>query len=137
MEEVKRMNFCRCNCSAVSVIAAVFLGVVTAFLQITGVITVTTAFLWVLFGIAVGYLAVLLVADRFRGDDGCQCRCTLLDGVLTGALGTILFSVVLLAVGIVATSVISAILSGLLLFFFTLLIASTAQYIRCLADCNE
>lgn len=131
------MDFCRCNCSAVSVIAAVFIGVVTAFLQITGVVTVTTAFLWVLFGIAVGYLGVLLATGTRQDTEGCPCRCRLLGSILAGILGTILFSVILLAVGVVATSVISAILSGLLLFFFTLLIASTAQYIRCLAQCDE
>lgn len=51
---------CRCSCTAVALIVSAILGVLAAFLQITGVITVTTAFLWVALGIAVVYL-------------GCRC----------------------------------------------------------------
>ena len=47
---------CRCNdqngCVGLSVIAAVVVGIVTAFLQLTAAITVTPAFLWVVLGIA-------------------------------------------------------------------------------------
>jgi hypothetical protein len=63
--------------------------------------------------------------------------CAALQTVLTGILGTVLVSVVLLAVGIVATSVISALLIGLTAGFFTLMIAGSACFARCLADCEE
>lgn len=126
---------CKCSCTLATVIAAVIIGVIAAFLQITGVITVTAAFLWVVFGIAIVYLAVLAVTAGLRrrtDNDGC---CGPVNTLLVGILGTILFAVILLAVGIVATSVISAILVGLLLFFFTLTVGGTACYVRCLTDC--
>lgn len=44
------------DCIALSVIASVIIGVVAALLRITGVIATTPAFLWVVFGVAVGYL---------------------------------------------------------------------------------
>jgi hypothetical protein len=113
------------------------LGVLTAFLQITGVITVTTAFLWVAFGIAVVYLGVLALASGLaRCQEGSSCRCTALNALLAGILGTILLSLIPLSVGIVATSVISAILVGLLLFFLGLALISTACYVRTLAGCE-
>lgn len=128
---------CRGTCTTAAVIAGAIIGVLAAFFQITGVITVTTAFLWVVFGIAVGYLGVLLIAAALtRREERRECTCTALNTLLLGILGAILFAVVLLAVGIVATSVVSAILVGLLLFFFTLTLAGTACYVRCLADCG-
>lgn len=133
------MNFCvnfRCSCTVGAVIASLIIGVLTAILQITGVITVTTAFLWVTFGIAVVYLGVLLVAAALaRRTERMGC-CTPLNALLAGILGTILFAVVLLAVGITATSVLSAILVGLLLFFLSLIFTATACFIRCLTDCT-
>ena len=130
----------RCGCVLWAVIAAAIIGVLTAFFQITGVILLTTAFLWVVFGIAVVYLGVLtgagVIAARTESCV-CRCRCDTIGAVLVGILGTILFSVILLAVGIVATSVVSAILAGVLLFFAALMIGATACYVRCLNGCDE
>ena len=100
-------NF-RCTCTLLAIVASLILGVVSAFLLITGVITVGVAFLWVALGIAVVYLGVLLVATALarRTPEGC-CLCTGLNVLLTGILGTALFGTVLLAVGITATSAIS------------------------------
>ena len=129
---------CRCTCTAWAVIASAVIGVLTAFLQITGVITVTPAFLWVAFGIAVVYLGILVVAAALAGcPERSACRCTALNALLTGILGTILLSLILLSVGIVATSVISAILVGLLLFFLTLMLSSSACYVRVLSGCEN
>ena len=129
---------CKCGCQLAAVIAGVIVGVVTAFLQITGVITVAPVFLWVTLGIAVVYLGVLVMAAALSGrGEATVCLCTSLDALLIGILGTVLLSVVLLAVGIVATSILSAILVGILLFFFTLTLASTACLVRSLANCSH
>ena len=128
---------CRCSCTGVALIASAILGVLAAFLQITGVITVTPVFLWVAFGIAVVYLGVLVVASALAAcPERSVCRCTALNALLAGILGAILLSLILLSVGIVATSVISAILVGLLVFFLGLALISTACYVRALAGCD-
>lgn len=128
---------CKCGCTAAAVIVSAIIGVLTAFFQITGVITVTTAFLWVVFGIAVGYLALLVLGTAWdRRGETSSCQCTALNAVLAGILGSILLAVVLLAVGIVATSVVSAILVGLLLFFFSLTLAGSACLVRTLTGCG-
>ena len=129
---------CRCNCTLFAVIAAIIVGVLAAFFQITGAITVTAAFLWVALGIAVGYLAVLVIASAFsRRRESDICKCSALNTLLVGILGTILFAVVLLGFGIVATSVVSAILVGLLLGFSALTIVATACYVRASAECSD
>ena len=48
-----------------------------------------------------------------------------------------IFAAILLAVGVVATSVVSAILVGILVFFLTLIFGNTACYIRCLTACDN
>lgn len=128
----------KCDCTVAALIASLIIGVVTAFLQITAVITVAPVFLWVSLGIAVAYLAVLVVATALdRRPERHGCACSTLGALLIGILGTALLSVVLLAVGIIATSVISAILVGLLLFFLTLTLTGTACYVRHLSDCER
>lgn len=128
---------CRRDCALLAAVVSVIVGVVAAFLQITAVITLTPAFLWVALGIAVVYLAVLLVSTALaRRAENRPCLCGNLETVLAGILGTILFAVVLLAVGITATSVISAILVGLLAAFVTLIFTGTACLVRCLAACE-
>ena len=128
---------CRWSCVLLSVFASVAIGIVTTLLTITGTVAVTPAFLWVLFGIAVVYLAVtfaVLSAQRTRCD-GCICRA--LPALLTGILGTVVTSVVLLAITFAATSIIGAIFTGLLLLFFSLIISTTACLIRCAASCEN
>ena len=128
---------CRWSCTLFAVISAAILGVVTAFLQISGVITATTTFLWVALGIGTVYLLGLLAASAGRrGGNASDCLCSALNALLTGVLGTILFALILLAVGIVATSVLSAVLVGVLVFFLWLTVAASACYIRCAADCD-
>lgn len=128
---------CNFNCTLAAVISSVVLGVVTAFLQILGIITVGTAFLWVALGIAVVYLAGLVWASALsRGRDRTPCLCRTLNTLLVGLLGTALLALVLLAVGVTATSVLSAVLVGILVFFLWLTLASSACYVRCVADCN-
>lgn len=129
---------CRRDCTLVALIASLILGVVAAFLQITAVITVTPAFLWVALGVAVVYLGVLLVTTALTRRTPCKsCVRDTLGTVLAGILGTILSAVILLAVGITATSVVSAILVGLLVAFLTLTFTGSACLVLCLADCEN
>ncbi len=129
---------CKWTCVGLAIIASVIIGIVTAMLRITAVITVTPAFLWVLFGIAVVYLAVILLSATLLHDPGRRdCICFNLPTVLTGILGTVLTSVILLAITFAATSVIGAIITGALLFFFSLIITATTCLVKCIAGCQN
>ena len=125
---------CRPTCSGFAVIAAAVLGVLAAFLQLGGVIAISAALVGVFFGVAVGYLAVITVAAALTRKHGCCCS---LGSALTGALGTIAAAVILLVVDVAVGTVLGAILVGVLVFFFTLTLAATACYARCLCERAE
>ncbi len=137
-----KFNSCSCSrgfdCSFLAIAVSVIVGIVTTLLTITAVITLTPAFLWVLLGIAVVYLAVTLLASASlsccRSRD---CISTPLSLILLGILGTILTAIILLGVTFPATSVIGAIITGALLLFFFLFITSTACLVRCFAETDN
>ena len=120
-----------------ALIASIILGFVAAILRFTAVITVTPAFLWVTLGIGVVYLLALLFVTALREDICRRCFAQTLDGWVLSALGTILLSVVLLAVPFAATSGWGAVLTGVLIAFISLLLTLTACVIKCLACRGE
>ena len=131
-------NNCECqfSCTGKAVISGVIIGIITAVLRYTALITVTPAFLWVLFGIAIGFLGITLLTSASCCANGENC-CGNLGTFLAGILGTILTSVILLGVTFAATSIIGAIISGILLFFFTLTLVSATCLIKCRYACRD
>ena len=129
---------CRASCTGVAVVISLLAGIIAAFLQVTGSITLTVPFLWVLFGIGVGFLAIVVVASALTRNhrSGC-CPCTALSALLVGALGTILTALVLLGVDLPATSALAILLVGLLIGAFTLLLTASACLVRCLTGCGD
>jgi len=118
------------SCTGIALIASIAIGVLAAIFRYIALITVTPAFLWVTFGIAIGLLGIsLLTRDR---DDACECRAQ--TPFLIGILGTILTSVILLGITFAATSLIGAIITGALLFFFSYMIVSAVCKLAC--KCN-
>lgn len=129
---------CRTTCTGLAIVASIIIGIITSFLVYTATVTVTPAFLWVLFGIAVVWLAVILFTTSVTRKRGIRdCLCSILPVLLAGILGTILIAVILLAITFAATSVIGAIIAGLLLLFFSLIITTTACLVKCAAGCDE
>lgn len=129
----------KCKCTFAGFLASLIIGIIAALLRFTAVITVTPAFLWVVFGIAVVYLGLALVGTAHARTDGCcrTCICSALTSLIAGILGTVLFSVVLLAIEFAATSVLGAVFVGALLFSFSLTITSTACLVKGYAGCKE
>ncbi len=126
---------CKCGCVAISAIASFIVGIIAAALTFTATITITPAFLWVAFGIAVVYLATLLVFSAFNRHAGCIC--STLPALLTGILGAALSSLILLGVGFAATSILGAIIVGILLFFLSLTLTTTACLVKCSLGCAD
>lgn len=121
------------NCLGIAVVLSTIVGVITALLTVTAVITLTPAFLWVVLGIAVVYLAVLLLSvslsDRCVS---CQNFHSIVAALLIGILGSALLSVLLLAVSFPATSIFGAVVAGALLLLFALVLTSTACLVKCI-----
>lgn len=114
------------ECLIIAIASSIVIGIVAGILSATGLITLTPAFLWVVFGIAVSYLAIAFVVATLRRFDSIYNARSTVATLIAGILGTILFSVILLGVTFAATSAILAILAGLLLSSFSLIITSTA-----------
>ena len=128
---------CKNGCTPIAFVVSLLIGVVAGFLRYSAAITVTPAFWWAIFGIAVGFLAIGVA----RGcDTSCCSACdggwaSPLKTLVYGALGTVLFSVILLAADFVATSIAGAIFTGLALFSFAFLLGSAACLIG--SKCDE
>lgn len=122
------------GCIGGGVIASLVIGIIAAILRFTAVITLTPAFLWVTLGVAIVYLGITLLAPSPRHANSCVCE--RLSAFLTGILGTVLTSVILLGVAFAATSVLGAIISGALLFFFSLTVISAVCLVKCKYGCN-
>ena len=128
----------RRDCTNIALIMSFILGIIAAFLQITAVITVTPVFFLVALGIAIVYLAVTLIAVALaQGATSCRNVCQTLSALLLGILGTILLSIILFVVGFAATSIIGAIFLGALVFFFSLMLTTTACLAKCLLCCEN
>ena len=121
---------CSLGCTGIALIASIAVGVLAAILRYSAIINVTPAFLWVTFGIAIGLLGISLLT---RGRNN-TCECKAQTPFLVGVLGTILTSIILLGITFAATSLIGAIITGALLFFFSYMIISAACKISC--GCN-
>ena len=133
---------CNCyfktSCAGISIVASIIIGLITAMLRFMGVISTTPAFLWVTFGIAVVYLGILLIISAFSScADRNYCKRITIPVLLVGILGTILTSVILLGIEFAATSIIGAIITGIVLAFFTLIVTSTACLIKCQYQCLD
>lgn len=116
------------SCRALALVASIIIGIVTGFLTYSATIAITTIFLWVFFGIALLFLFTEYFAFYINST---TCTYSLSTQLLVGILGTILTTLVLLAIDFAATSIIGAIVTGLLLFFFTLTLFTVACKIRC------
>lgn len=121
------------SCLGGAVVVSTVVGVITALLTVTAVITLTPAFLWVVLGVAVVYLAILLLSVSLSERCvSCQSFHSVVAALLIGILGSALLSVLLLAVTFPATSIFGAIVAGALLLFFTLVLTSTACLVKCI-----
>lgn len=130
-------NCCVRDCVTWALIVSIVAGIVTAFLRITAVIELSVVALAVALGIGVVYLALLLLtAALVRGTEYTGCLCRRVNAALIGALLTVLAAVVLLAIPFAATSIIGAIVYGILAAGFTLLLTATACTVRCLTGCS-
>jgi hypothetical protein len=124
---------CKNGCTLVAFVASLLIGVIAAFLRFSALITVTPAFLWAIFGIGVGFLLIGAMTPCYNrcADEGIDSP---LSTLVYSALGTVLFSVILLAGSFVATSIAGAIFTGLAVFSFSFLLGSAACLIGTKCD---
>ena len=123
-------NVCKCSCGLYAFIISIIIGIVAAVLRFTAVITVTPAFLWVALGVSVVYLLVYFVVFATSAGGLKRCATSALAVLLYAILVAILTCVILLGVTFVATSVLGAIITGVLFTSLALVLSNTACLIR-------
>ena len=128
---------CRFSCTGVAAVISAIVGVVTALLTVTGSITIAPVFFTVAAAVAAGALILLFLAAVF-GRFGCSCCVqNSIAAILIGIVGVLATAAVLTSVAFAATSILGAVITGLLLAFLSLIFVSYACLIRCLTDCNN
>lgn len=129
---------CKPSCNSAGIVISIILGIVAGILRATAVIAVTPAFLWVVFGIAVAFLAIAFYAYAKNPavSERKKCICSILPVLLISILVTILTSVILLGVTLSATSIIGSIITGVMILFFSLMFISVANFVLCKAGCR-
>lgn len=126
------------NCTGIAIITSLILGIIAAFLQITAVIAIPVVLLQSIIIIALAFLLTTLIAVSLtQATTSCHTQCSILSVLSLGILGSILFAIILLIIDVAAASVIGAILVGLLVFSFSLLLFTTVCLIKCIARCNN
>lgn len=126
------MSHFKCNCAGLALIGSLIIGVIVAILRITAVITATPVFLWVALGVAIIFLLAALAVSAFSQREKNSLSYRTLSRLLTGVLGTILTAIILLGIPFVATSILGALITGALGFFFAYTLSTAACYAKCL-----
>ena len=136
------MTFFNCEnkyeCTGLAFVASLIIGIVAAFLQITAVIALPAALLTGVIVVAILYLAVvLLVAALVQRSSLCANCCSALSATLFGIIGTFFAAIILSLIDFAATSIIGAIVVGVLFFFIALTIFSIACLAKCFLNCRN
>lgn len=125
-----------CSCTTAAVVISAILGVIAAFLNMSALIVLTPTVFWVLFGIAVGFLALSYFVSAVGLRSERNCVCNSFTPLLLGILLTILATGILLLFDLTATGIAASIIIGVLIFAFSLILTTTACLIRCLIRCD-
>lgn len=126
----------KCDCTFFSVIVSVIVGIIVAFLNVSGTIAVPQVVLWVFFGVALAALAAAFVAGALQRREHTGCFCSSLTTLLVGVLGTVLFSLVLILADIATGGIFGSLITGLLFAAFTLIITSVGCLTKSLFGCK-
>ena len=129
------MNYCRCECAYLSVIAGILAGVVIGVLSALGFVATGIIFwAYLAIGVAAVFLAPIYGANvTCPGSERCFCRYRRV--LLAAAVGTILTAAAGLIVAAFASTTVIAIVLGLTTFFVVWLVGLVICLARCL--CND
>lgn len=129
--------YCESDCTALSVIASIAVGIIVAILTVTATIAIGTTFLWAAAGVALFFLAAALVGASHATCTASSCFCSGLSALFAGVFGTVLAALILLLFDLAATGIVAALISGALAGFVTLVLTSVACLIKCISGCDN
>ena len=117
------------SCTCISLFLSIIVGIVGGVFQAVGIIAVTNFNVLAVFAVATAYLGITLLTSAITKIHYCCEKA--MSRLLTGIVGTIVISSIMLITGISFFTVIYAIFTGILMLFATLMITSTVCVIRC------
>lgn len=137
------MNSCRrntygCDSGMMGVVLSILFGVAAGFLF-------SNEFLpTVIFGAIVAAVVAVVALILFwvsvisrKPYSETNCVCENFGLLLTGIIGTLITAFTVFSIALVVGSTFSAILVGLLAFFFALTLAGIVSYLACVANCED
>lgn len=142
------MKGCQIRCNGVStcaleVILSIIAGIVVGVLFANGTLTITLNLVLIALAVSAIGIATLVgtifITNLPRETNNIKCcTCNLGLCLLIASVGTLIFSTIVVAVGIVTTSIVSILAIALTTFFFAWAIALIASTLLCLVSttCN-
>ncbi len=115
-----------------------FIGIIIGALFFAGFLPEITLAVIAILAISIALILYLIVSLSRTEEDNLNCYRIAVPGLLIGTIGTIIFSIFALAIGLFIADILSAILVALIVFFFIFTIISTIYLIKCLLKpvCN-
>ena len=129
---------CRWNCAAIGIIISLIVGVVGAIILATTTPVIPVAIYWGTLVTALVFLAVTLIVTAITRLVGtASCLCNTLPTLLSGIIGTIILSIVVLVINIATITLPLAILLGVLIAFAGIMLSGLVCLTTCIAGCSS
>ena len=117
-------------------VISIFLGVIIGVLFFFELIPTIIPAIWISFGISVLSLVGVVILSSADIDRCNQCLCMYGNCLLAGIFGTLILSIISLAITLTAGAVLSALIIAVLVFFLSLLIITLLIAIKCIIEVN-
>ena len=128
-----RKNDCGC---IISLLVGAVLGIVVGYISYSTLIPGIAAALWISFGIGIGTLILLTLLSLLVNCKQERCICANGTCLTVSALGSIITSIIGIAITIVTGSVLVSALIGLATLFLTATLINLFQLLICLINSN-
>ncbi len=121
----------RNNCLGISVILSILVGAVVAIISFGTGLILSPLFSGAAILIALIALLITLIIAVFGDRDSSCCLSRVFPAVVTGIFGAILTAVILLLIPADTAILVTAVFTGLLLAFLTLILTVSVCFIKC------
>ena len=114
-----------------------FIGIIIGALFFSGVLPEITLAIYAVLAISVALILYLIVSLSNSSSNNIECFQRSGPCLLLGAIGTLILSIIALALSLTAGDILGSIIIGLITFFFTFAIVSTIFLIICLLNTGD
>ena len=124
----------RNNCVGIAVIVSIIVGAIAAITAFGLGLILGPVFSWIALAIAVVALLITLAIAVFADCDSRRCLSRVFPTIITGIIGAIVAAIILLLLPEGVAVLVTAVFTGLLFAFLSLILTVTVCFIRCVID---